>query len=95
MKTHVTYFASFFAVSCFKYGLSSSTFSTDMYSLGTQIYMGLIQISHIVQAFVLGPRLILSVREYHAKLVANSDTASAMTQLFLRSASMCQLAVVC
>ncbi|KAG2138262.1 hypothetical protein BD769DRAFT_257883 [Suillus cothurnatus] len=81
MKTHVSYFASFLAVSCFKYGLLSPTFSTDMYSPDSQIYIGLIQILQMVQMFVLGPRLILGVREYHAKLVANSDTASAMTSI--------------
>ncbi|KAG1839461.1 hypothetical protein DFJ58DRAFT_845704 [Suillus subalutaceus] len=37
--------------------------------------------THIVQTFVLGPRLILGVREYHAELVANSDTATAMTSI--------------
>ncbi|KAG2138261.1 hypothetical protein BD769DRAFT_1663840 [Suillus cothurnatus] len=81
IKTHVSYFASFFAVSCFQYSLFSSTFSTDMYSLDTQIYLGVSQILQIVQLFVLGPRLILGVREYHAELVANSDTASAMTSI--------------
>jgi hypothetical protein len=81
MKTHVSYFASFLAVSCSKYGFFSPTFSTDMYSLDTQIYIGLTQILEMVQIFVLGPRLILGVREYHVKLVANSDTASAMTSI--------------
>ncbi|KAG2138235.1 hypothetical protein BD769DRAFT_257648 [Suillus cothurnatus] len=81
MKTHVSYFASFLAVSCFQYSLFSSTFSTDMYSLDTQIYIGLSQILQMVRMFVLGPRLILGVREYHAELVANSDTASAMTSI--------------
>ncbi|KAG2111370.1 hypothetical protein BD769DRAFT_68792 [Suillus cothurnatus] len=81
MKSHVSYFASFLVVKCFQYGLFSPTFSTDMYSLDTQIYIGLIQILQMVQMFVLGPRLILGVREYHAKLVANSDTASAMTSI--------------
>jgi len=52
-----------------------------MYSLDTQIYIGLTQILEMVRIFVLGPRLILGVREYHAKLVANSDTASAMTSI--------------
>ncbi|KAG2149119.1 uncharacterized protein EDB93DRAFT_1250046 [Suillus bovinus] len=32
-------------------------------------------------AYALGPRLILGVREYHAKLVANSDAVSAMTSI--------------
>ncbi|KAG2114508.1 hypothetical protein BD769DRAFT_1391490 [Suillus cothurnatus] len=53
----------------------------DIYSVDTQIYIGLTQIFQIVQMFVLGPRLILGVREYHAKLVANSDTATAMTSI--------------
>ncbi|KAG2111375.1 hypothetical protein BD769DRAFT_69022 [Suillus cothurnatus] len=81
MKTHVSYFASFLVVSCLKYGLLSPTFSTDIYSLDPQIYLGLTEILEMVQLFVLGPRLILGVREYHAKLVANSDTAGAMTSI--------------
>ncbi|KAG2036203.1 hypothetical protein BDR03DRAFT_465611 [Suillus americanus] len=76
MKTHVSYFASFLAISCFQIGLFSPTLSADVYSLDTQIDNGLSQIFQIVQMFVLGPRLILGVREYHAELVANSDTAS-------------------
>ena len=31
--------------------------------------------------FVLGPRLILSIRDYQAKLVANSDEGTAMTTI--------------
>jgi hypothetical protein len=34
-----------------------------------------------VQMFVLGPRLILSVREYHAKLVADSDAETSMNSI--------------
>jgi hypothetical protein len=81
MKTHVSYFASFLAVSCFQYGLFSPTFSMNLYSLDTQVYIGLTQTLEMVQMFVLGPRLILGVREYHAELVANSDTTSAMTSI--------------
>ncbi|KAG2111374.1 hypothetical protein BD769DRAFT_68607 [Suillus cothurnatus] len=83
MQTHVCYFTSFLATSCFKLGLFSPTFSTDIFSLDTQIYLGLTEIFQIVQMSVLGPRLILGVREYHAKLVANSDTASAMNSIVL------------
>ncbi|KAG2051470.1 hypothetical protein BDR06DRAFT_973786 [Suillus hirtellus] len=68
MKTHVIYFA-------------SPTLSADMYSLDVQIYDGFAVISEMVQLSVLGPRLILGVREYHAKLVAASDTASSMTSI--------------
>jgi hypothetical protein len=35
----------------------------------------------MLQMFVLGPRLILSIREYHAKLVARSDEGTAMTSI--------------
>jgi hypothetical protein len=31
--------------------------------------------------FVLGPRLILSVREYHAKFVADSDAEASMNSI--------------
>ncbi|KAG2111887.1 hypothetical protein BD769DRAFT_1690187 [Suillus cothurnatus] len=81
VQTHVSFFASFLAISCFEIGLFSPTLSEGLYSLDTQIYLGLSQIFLVVQLFVLGPRLILGVREYHAKLVANSDTATDMTSL--------------
>ena len=34
-----------------------------------------------MQAFVLGPRLILSIRDYQATLVTNSDEGTAMTTI--------------
>jgi hypothetical protein len=34
-----------------------------------------------VQLFVLGPRLILSVRKYHAKLMANAELGSCITPM--------------
>jgi hypothetical protein len=79
MRTHVIYFASFLAISCFHINLFFPTLSVDVYSLDNQIDNGLSQIFQIVQMFVLGPRLILGVREYHAELVANSNTAPGMT----------------
>ncbi|KAG2345842.1 hypothetical protein BDR05DRAFT_960139 [Suillus weaverae] len=81
MQTHVSYFAIFLAVSCFQIGSFSTTLSADTFSLETQTYLGLGQIFLLVQLFVLGPRLILSIREYHAKLVADSETASGMTSI--------------
>ncbi|KAG1785765.1 uncharacterized protein HD556DRAFT_96438 [Suillus plorans] len=83
IQTHVIYFASFLAASCFQIGLFSSTLSIDIYSLDTQIYIGFAQIFEIAQLSVLGPRLILSVRENHAKLVADPDTTSAMTSMIV------------
>jgi len=50
-------------------------------SLTTEIiYTGFVQVFQVVQLFVLGPRLILSVREHNAKLVAN-DEGTAMTTM--------------
>ncbi|KAG1770850.1 hypothetical protein EV702DRAFT_1049162 [Suillus placidus] len=72
MKNHAGYFASSFGY---------SAMLSNQYSLGSQIDLGLSYIVQFTQLFVLGPRLILSVREYHAKLVANSDTATAMASI--------------
>ncbi|KAG2355232.1 hypothetical protein BDR07DRAFT_1426848 [Suillus spraguei] len=82
MKTHMFYFASFVAVSCCQltYFLTS-TLSSDKSSLSTHIYASFLQIFEVVQMFVLGPRLILGVREYHANLVTDSDAATGMTSI--------------
>ncbi|KAG2058204.1 hypothetical protein BDR06DRAFT_1004413 [Suillus hirtellus] len=81
MKTHLVYFASFVAVSCFHLILEfSPTFLTDI-ALDTQIIFGFVQILTNVQMFVLGPRLIIGVREYHAKLVADADAATGMASI--------------
>jgi len=45
------------------------------------IFVGVTQIAAMVQMFVLGPRLILSVREYHAELVVNSNTGIHMSTI--------------
>ncbi|KIK45703.1 hypothetical protein CY34DRAFT_801328 [Suillus luteus UH-Slu-Lm8-n1] len=82
MKTHMLYFASFVIVSCLQLIFTvSPTLSSDQSPLATLVYYGVLQISLAVQAYVLGPRLILGVREYHAKLVAGSDTATDMTSI--------------
>ena len=47
--------------------------------MGVQIYSGVAEMAASVQMFVLGPRLILGVREYHAELVAlNPDAGTGM-----------------
>ncbi|KAG2356181.1 hypothetical protein BDR07DRAFT_1423985 [Suillus spraguei] len=81
IKSHVIYFASFVAVSCLFFVCMSPALSTVANALSTHIYIGIVQICLLVQYFVLGPRLILSVREYHAGLVIESDTASAMPSI--------------
>ncbi|KAG2139682.1 hypothetical protein DEU56DRAFT_911946 [Suillus clintonianus] len=80
IKSHVLYFASYVAVSCFSLAVYLSP-TMDLFSLESQIYAGLVQISTVIQSFVLGPRLIISVREYHARLVADSDAATGMTSI--------------
>ncbi|KAG1774452.1 hypothetical protein EV702DRAFT_524372 [Suillus placidus] len=80
MKSHVLYFASFVCVSCLQLGyLSPQLLNSN--SMGTLILIGALEIFLSVQMFVLGPRLILSVREYHAKLVAGSDAETSMTSI--------------
>lgn len=82
MKTHVLYFASFVPVSCVHLIIQlSPTISANPYSLETQLYFGVLQLLTVVQSYVLGPRLILGVREFHAKLVADSDVATGMTSI--------------
>ncbi|KAG2348057.1 hypothetical protein BDR05DRAFT_604931 [Suillus weaverae] len=79
IKSHVLYFASFAAVSCLQIGLMSP--SVDPSSMGFQIYAGILQIFMVMQMFVLGPNLILSVREYNANLVTDSDAGTHMTSI--------------
>ncbi|KAG2362657.1 hypothetical protein BDR07DRAFT_1406553 [Suillus spraguei] len=81
IKTHASYFTLFLALSCFRIGLISPTLSVDISSLDSEIYIGPSQIFQLVHMFVLGPRLILGIREYYAELVVNSDTATAMTSI--------------
>ncbi|KAG2139204.1 uncharacterized protein EDB93DRAFT_1253135 [Suillus bovinus] len=82
IKTHVLYFASFVAVSCLTLILNfSPILSTYQNFLGIQTLYGFSQIFEVIQMFVLGPRLILGIREYNAKLVADSDVATAMTSI--------------
>jgi len=50
-------------------------------SMAGEVYAGVLQIIQVVQMFVLGPRLILGVREYHAKLVAHSDEGTGIASI--------------
>ncbi|KAG2335677.1 hypothetical protein BDR05DRAFT_971517 [Suillus weaverae] len=93
IKSHVLYFgsfahASFVCVSCFELGSLSLYYSSRYADLSltsaSLILFGVLQIFSGVQMFVLGPRLILSVREYHAKLVAGFDAETSMTSIVLQ-----------
>ncbi|KAG1744126.1 uncharacterized protein EDB91DRAFT_1247007 [Suillus paluster] len=79
IKTHLVYFASYLSTSCFEIGFMSPALA-DL-SSGTGIYGGFTEIFLLMHMCVLGPRLILSVRQYHAKLVTDSDAASTMTSI--------------
>ncbi|KAG2035804.1 hypothetical protein BDR03DRAFT_1092958 [Suillus americanus] len=80
VRSHVLYFASFLAVACLQVGRNSPHIlgSTTMEAA---IYNGALQFFLNVQMFVLGPRLILSVREYNARLVDDSDASTHMTSI--------------
>ncbi|KAG2364156.1 hypothetical protein BDR07DRAFT_1402086 [Suillus spraguei] len=80
IKSHVLYFASFAGVSSLQLVNASLDLWTSA-SIAAQTLDGILQIFLGVQMFVLGPRLILSVREYHAKLVANSDAETSMRSI--------------
>ncbi|KAG2129505.1 uncharacterized protein EDB93DRAFT_119624 [Suillus bovinus] len=80
IESHVLYFASFVCVSCLQLASLSPKISTS-YATGVVTLQGALEILTSVQMFVLGPCLILSVREYHAKLVANSDAETSMNSI--------------
>lgn len=77
----MSYFVSFVVVVCCLLGCFSPTMSNDPYSPAKLFYFGFPQIFNIVQSSVLGPRLILGVREYHAKLVIDSDAGPSMISI--------------
>ncbi|KIK41802.1 hypothetical protein CY34DRAFT_185804 [Suillus luteus UH-Slu-Lm8-n1] len=80
IQSHVLYFASFAGVSCLEL-ISLSPAFLDSVFIGSVIFSGTRNVLLIVQMFVLGPRLILSVRGYHAKLVAGSDADASMNSI--------------
>ncbi|KAG1834932.1 hypothetical protein DFJ58DRAFT_750140 [Suillus subalutaceus] len=81
IKSHVFYFLSFVAVSCFNLVIVSPAISVNPNTLGLDFYYGTLQVLTTVQMFVLGPRLILGIRDYTAKLVTDSDAATHMTSI--------------
>ncbi|KAG2362632.1 hypothetical protein BDR07DRAFT_1013882 [Suillus spraguei] len=85
IRSHVVYFASFVAVSCLRLITNFSPHrSTGHIFLETQTYYGLLQLLELMQMFVLGPRLILSIREYHARLMADHDAINDMVSIALQ-----------
>ncbi|KAG2151203.1 uncharacterized protein EDB93DRAFT_302047 [Suillus bovinus] len=78
IKSHTFYFLAFAIMASLRLGALSQILTASM-SIGSDIYFGLWSIAEVLQLFVLGPRLILSMREYHAKLVARADGEIGMT----------------
>ncbi|KAG2106603.1 uncharacterized protein F5147DRAFT_837831 [Suillus discolor] len=83
IQSHVLYFASFVSVSCFQLATFSPALLNSN-SIGVQILYDTLEILLVVQMFVLGPRLILSVREYNAKLVEDSDAETSMNSIIFQ-----------
>ncbi|KAG1799933.1 uncharacterized protein HD556DRAFT_77376 [Suillus plorans] len=81
IKSHMFYFLSFVAVSIFNLMILSPAISVNPNTIGLDYYYGTLQILTVVQMFVLGPRLILGIRDYTAKLVTDSDAATNMTSI--------------
>ncbi|KAG2149122.1 uncharacterized protein EDB93DRAFT_362038 [Suillus bovinus] len=81
IKTHVLYFASFVPIACFNLAYLSPITQVEPYSMKRHIYVGFLQIFSLAGKFVLGPRLIIGVREYHARLVTDSDAATSVTSI--------------
>ncbi|KAG2044035.1 hypothetical protein BDR03DRAFT_940604 [Suillus americanus] len=79
-KGHVFYFLVFFVVTCLTLGALSPNI-TYTFSAGAAVYNGIMTFAQALQMFVLGPRLILSIREYNAKIVARSDEGTCMTSI--------------
>ncbi|KIK34480.1 hypothetical protein CY34DRAFT_639808 [Suillus luteus UH-Slu-Lm8-n1] len=80
IQSHVLYFLSFASVSCFQF-LHLSPAILNSTSIGVLTLDGTLNGLSVVQMFVLGPRLILSVREYHAKLVTSSNADISMNSI--------------
>ncbi|KIK43246.1 hypothetical protein CY34DRAFT_11845 [Suillus luteus UH-Slu-Lm8-n1] len=86
IKSHAFYFVAFIVVACFSLGALSPNITYSS-TLGSNLYNGVLQIATVLQMFVLGPRLILSLREYNAKLVARSDEETGMTSIYFQAGS--------
>ncbi|KAG1906154.1 uncharacterized protein F5891DRAFT_1004308 [Suillus fuscotomentosus] len=79
MRGHMLYFVVFVAVSCFNLGTLSQNLSH--FSAAVGFYNGIGEVAQAMQMFVLGPRLILNIREYHAQRVESSDEATCFTTI--------------
>ncbi|KAG2041312.1 hypothetical protein BDR03DRAFT_946184 [Suillus americanus] len=80
LESHTFYFLAFAIMTCFTLGSLSSNI-TNSSPMERDIYFGVWAIAQMLQMFVLGPRLILSVRKSHAKLMARANGGTGMTSI--------------
>ncbi|KAG2097967.1 uncharacterized protein F5147DRAFT_363955 [Suillus discolor] len=80
LKSHVFYFASFVAVAFFRISFASPNLPNEI-PAGAELYYAVALLSSLLQMFLLGPRLVLSVREHSTRLAVDSDRATVMTKI--------------
>jgi hypothetical protein len=84
IKSHAFYFLAFAAVACFSLGALSPSI-TNSPSAGSAVYSGVWSIADALQMFILGSRLILSIRGFHAKVMASTDEGIGMASIAFRA----------
>lgn len=94
IKTHMFYFIIFTAACCLNLGLLSPEIS-NFTSLGVDIYYGILEIVLFVQMFVLGPCLILNIREYDNNVAATSDAGIGISLISRNAYTTRRLTVMC
>ncbi|KAG1809813.1 uncharacterized protein HD556DRAFT_1435540 [Suillus plorans] len=87
IKSHVFYFASFAAVASFRISFISPNLPSGS-SAGAELYYAVALVSALLQMFLLGPRLVLSVREHGTRLVDDSEGATAMTTVAFQECTL-------
>ncbi|KAG1841779.1 hypothetical protein F4604DRAFT_335112 [Suillus subluteus] len=85
IESHAFYFLAFAAVACFQLGALSPNITNSL-STGNAIYFGVWSIVDALQMFVLGSRLILSVREHNDKVKAGADGGTGTTSVAFNAA---------
>ncbi|KAG1733378.1 uncharacterized protein EDB91DRAFT_1348835 [Suillus paluster] len=79
MKNHALYFFAFL-LTC-SMNLSNLYPGIENNPTGYIIHEGFLQLFTTIQQFILGPRLVISMRRYHAQLVSDSDMATQMSTI--------------
>ncbi|KAG2369147.1 hypothetical protein BDR07DRAFT_1371709 [Suillus spraguei] len=54
---------------------------TDSTAIDTWIYGGVTRVFSLMQMFIVGPRLLLDIRRYHARRVADSNVETVMSMM--------------